>query len=67
MLFLLLNPRHADVFFLIRAVELIVRSDGQSRADPAQLLDQEFVAANGCRIPLRQIGVLEYHSEEPVL
>lgn len=51
----------------IRAVELVVRSDGQSRADPARLLDQELVAANGRRIPLRQIGVLEYHSEEPVL
>ncbi|WP_099347862.1 MULTISPECIES: efflux RND transporter permease subunit [Acetobacter] len=51
----------------IRSVDLIVRSDGQSRADPARLLDQDIIAGDGRRIPLRQIGMLEYRSEEPVL
>lgn len=51
----------------IRTVQVIVRSAGDIRLDPAKIGDFTLTGANGQRIPLAQIGKIEVRMEEPVI
>jgi multidrug efflux pump subunit AcrB len=51
----------------IRTVDIIVRSAGTSRLDPARIGDYTLTGANGERVPVSQIGRLEVRMEEPIL
>lgn len=51
----------------IRTVQVVVRSAGTIRLDPARIGDFTLAGANGQRIPLSQIGQVEVHMEEPVI
>ncbi|GAB7529514.1 efflux RND transporter permease subunit [Pseudomonas sp. 3A(2025)] len=51
----------------IRTVQVVARSAGDLRLDPARIMDFTLAGANGQRIPLAQIGEVEVRMEEPVL
>ncbi|WP_029936343.1 efflux RND transporter permease subunit [Sphingomonas sp. UNC305MFCol5.2] len=51
----------------IRTVDVVVRSAGETRLDPARIGDFTLTAANGERIPVSQIGKLELRMENPIL
>lgn len=51
----------------IRTVEVVVRSGGETRLDPARIGDFTLTAGNGQRIPISQIGTLELRMEDPIL
>lgn len=51
----------------IRSVQLIVRSSGETRLDPARIADFTLVGADGQRIPLAQVGEVVVQMEEPVM
>lgn len=51
----------------IRAVDVIARSAGPDRLDPAKLEAFTLVAANGQRVPLAQIGHTEVRAENPIM
>lgn len=51
----------------IRTVEVIARTTGQDRLDPANLGAFTLVGAGGERIPLDQIGKAEIRMEDPIL
>jgi multidrug efflux pump subunit AcrB len=51
----------------IRSVEVIARTTGQERLDPAKLGAFTLVGAAGERIPLDQIGKAEVRMEDPIL
>ncbi|HEY3048881.1 MAG TPA: efflux RND transporter permease subunit [Polaromonas sp.] len=51
----------------IRTVQVVVRSAGTVRLDPARIGDFTLAGANGQRIPLSQIGQVEVRMEEPVI
>lgn len=51
----------------IRSVQVIARSSGDTRLDPARLADFTLAGLNGQRIPLSQIGEIEVQMEEPVM
>ena len=51
----------------IRAVQVIARTGGDTRLDPARLADFTLAGASGQRIPLSQIGTIRVQPEEPVL
>lgn len=51
----------------IRTVQVVVRSAGTIRLDPARIGDFTLAGANGQRIPLSQIGQVEVRMEEPVI
>jgi multidrug efflux pump subunit AcrB len=51
----------------IRTVDVVARSAGQARLDPARVGDFTLSGANGERVSLSQIGKLEVQMEEPVL
>jgi len=51
----------------IRSVEVIARTSGQDRLDPARLGAFTLVGAAGERIPLDQIGKAEIRMEDPIL
>lgn len=51
----------------IRTVDIVVRSAGASRLDPARIGDYTLTGANGERVPVSQIGRLEVRMEEPIL
>jgi len=51
----------------IRSVEVIARTSGQERLDPARLGAFTLVGTAGERIPLDQIGKAEIRMEEPIL
>lgn len=51
----------------IRSVQVIARSSGDTRLDPARLADFTLAGSNGQRIPLSQIGEIEVQMEEPVM
>jgi multidrug efflux pump subunit AcrB len=51
----------------IRNVDVVARSAGQTRLDPAALGAFSLVAADGRRVPLGQIGRVETGMEEPIL
>jgi multidrug efflux pump subunit AcrB len=51
----------------IRTVELIARSSGKERLDPAKLNDLTLSNRDGRLIPLSQIGHIEMRPEDPIL
>jgi len=51
----------------IRTVQVVARSAGGARLDPARIADFTLTGANGQRIPLSQIGKVEVRAEEPVM
>lgn len=51
----------------IRTVQVLARSSGTTRLDPARVQDFTLVGASGQRVPLSQIGKVEVRMEEPVM
>jgi multidrug efflux pump subunit AcrB len=51
----------------IRTVQVVARSAGDTRLDPAKIGDFTLAGANGQRIPLAQVGKVEVRMEEPIL
>ncbi len=51
----------------IRVVEVVARSSGPERHDPAQLGDLTLTSQDGRLVPLSQIGRIEVRSEDPIL
>lgn len=51
----------------IRTVQVVARSAGEARLDPARIADFTLTGANGQRIPLSQVGRVEVRAEEPVM
>lgn len=51
----------------IRTVQVIARSSGDKRFDPAKLGDFTLVGANGQRLPLSQVGTVDIRMEEPIM
>jgi len=51
----------------IRTVQVIARSSGDKRLDPAKLGDFTLAGANGQRIPLSQVGTVDIRMEEPIM
>ncbi|MET0267336.1 MAG: efflux RND transporter permease subunit [Duganella sp.] len=51
----------------IRTVQVVARSAGTSRLDPARIADFTLTGASGQRIPLSQVGTVEVQSEEPIM
>jgi multidrug efflux pump subunit AcrB len=51
----------------IRTVDIVARSAGPQRLDPARLADFTLTAANGAHVPLSQVGKLELRMEDPIL
>jgi len=51
----------------IRTVDVVARSAGPARFDPARVTDFTLAAANGARVPLSQVGRLELRMEDPIL
>ncbi|EEA04089.1 acriflavin resistance protein [Burkholderia sp. H160] len=51
----------------IRTVQVIARSAGDLRLDPAKIGDFTLAGANGQRIPLSQVGKVDVRMEEPVM
>ena len=51
----------------IRSVEIVARTTGTDRLDPARLGAFTLVGASGERIPLDQIGRAEVRMEDPIL
>jgi multidrug efflux pump subunit AcrB len=51
----------------IRTVDVVARSSGPERLDPARLADFSLTSADGRAIPLDQIGRAEVRMEEPLL
>jgi multidrug efflux pump subunit AcrB len=65
--FLLLGVPVTQVREDIRTVDLVVRSAGGDRLDPAKLGDMTISNRTGQLIPLSQIGHVEIRAEEPIL
>ncbi len=51
----------------IRTVDVVARSGGSDRLDPARIGDYMLTGANGQRVPVSQIGKLEVRMEDPIL
>lgn len=51
----------------IRAVDVVARSAGEERLDPARLADFTLMSRDGRMIPLDQIGHAEVRMEDPIL
>jgi len=51
----------------IRTVQVVARSAGGARLDPARMGDFTLAGANGQRIPLSQLGQIEVRAEEPIM
>jgi multidrug efflux pump subunit AcrB len=51
----------------IRTVDVVARSSGEIRLDPARIGDFTLTAANGQRVPISQIGKFELRMEDPIL
>lgn len=51
----------------IRTVQVVARSAGDNRLDPARIGDFTLAGAKGQRIPLAQVGSIEVRMEEPVM
>ena len=51
----------------IRTVELVARSAGTDRLDPAKLGDLTLTNRDGSVVPLSQIGHMEIRSEDPIM
>ncbi len=51
----------------IRTVDLIARSAGSERLDPAKVADLTLTNREGAMIPVRQLGQIELRAEDPIL
>ncbi|MGE7992739.1 efflux RND transporter permease subunit [Pseudomonas sp. NPDC089554] len=51
----------------IRKVDVIARSAGDTRLDPARIGDFSLVASDGRRVPLEQVAELQVRAEDPLL
>jgi multidrug efflux pump subunit AcrB len=51
----------------VRTVELVARSAGMARLDPARLDDLTLTNRDGSLVPLSQIGRVEMRPEDPIL
>ncbi|HKT30698.1 efflux RND transporter permease subunit [Dyella sp.] len=51
----------------IRTVQVMARSAGDVRLDPAKIGDFTLAGANGQRIPLSQVGKVDVRMEEPIM
>ncbi|HEY0921979.1 efflux RND transporter permease subunit [Rheinheimera pacifica] len=51
----------------IRTVQVVARSAGDTRLDPARIADFTLAGADGQRIPLAQVGEVNVRMEEPVM
>jgi multidrug efflux pump subunit AcrB len=51
----------------IRTVQVVARSAGSTRLDPARLAEFTLAGAGGQRVPLSQVGEVEVRMEEPVM
>ncbi|SEP85771.1 Multidrug efflux pump subunit AcrB [Solimonas aquatica] len=51
----------------IRTVQVIARSLGDARLDPARIADFTLIGAGGQRIPMDQVGKVEIRMEEPII
>src|SRR6185369_450567 len=51
----------------IRTVQVVARSAGDTRLDPAKIGDFTLAGAAGQRIPLSQIGQVDMRMEEPIM
>ncbi len=51
----------------IRTVQVVARSAGPVRLDPAKIGDFTLVGASGQRIPLSQVGTVDVRMEEPLM
>ncbi|SFN21012.1 efflux RND transporter permease subunit [Variovorax sp. OV329] len=51
----------------IRTVQVVARSAGAIRLDPARIADFTLSGTNGQRIPLSQVGEVEVRMEEPIM
>jgi multidrug efflux pump subunit AcrB len=51
----------------IRTVQVMARSAGDLRLDPARIADFTLTGANGQRIPLSQVGKVDVRAEEPIM
>ena len=51
----------------IRTVQVVARSAGDTRLDPARIADFTLTGADGQRIPLSQIGAVDIRAEEPIM
>lgn len=65
--FLLSGVPVTDVREDIRTVQVVARSAGHVRLDPASIEAFTLVGAGGQRIPLSQVGKVEVRMEEPLL
>jgi multidrug efflux pump subunit AcrB len=65
--FLLAGVTVSQVREDIRTVDVVARSAGPERLDPARLADFTLTAASGARVPLSQVGRLELRMEDPIL
>jgi len=51
----------------IRTVDVVARSAGEARLDPARIADFTLTGVNGQRVPLSQVGKLETRMADPIL
>ncbi|MBD8494302.1 efflux RND transporter permease subunit [Pseudomonas syringae] len=51
----------------IRTVQVMARSTGEGRFDPARIMDFTLAGSNGQRIALAQIGEVQVRMEEPIM
>ncbi len=51
----------------IRTVQVMARSTGEGRFDPARIMDFTLAGSNGQRIALAQIGEVDVRMEEPIM
>ncbi|PPT95843.1 efflux RND transporter permease subunit [Xanthomonas arboricola] len=51
----------------IRSVQVVARSAGETRFDPARIADFTLAGANGQRVPLSQVGKVDVRMEEPIM
>ena len=65
--FLLSGVAVSEVREDIRGVEVVARSQGSARLDPARVADFTLAGANGERVSLGQVGKLEVRMDEPIL
>ncbi len=51
----------------IRTVQVVARSAGGNRLDPAKIADFTLTGAGGQHIPLSQVGKVDVRAEEPII
>jgi multidrug efflux pump subunit AcrB len=51
----------------IRTVQVVARSAGEARLDPARIGDFTLAGAGGRRVPLSQLGEVDVRAEEPII